>query len=140
MSSCPCSFPGLSSTTGTHNPECPGGSMALWPLKDYSGKKKVNSGLNSNKFPNDVSFGFLSINSYGSLRNLELLAVLFLKGDVVKIAAVVPVSPSWQPRRWRRRLPGLINSLIKTAVVKHNGHSVITRKFAEKTSPAISNS
>lgn len=64
--------------------------MALWPLKDSSGKK-VHSGLNSSKFPNDVSFSFLSINSYGSLGNLELLAVLFLKGDVVKIAAVGPV-------------------------------------------------
>lgn len=35
-----------------------------------------------------MSFSFLSINSYGSLRDLEPLAVLFLKGDVVKIAAV----------------------------------------------------
>lgn len=58
-------------------------------------KKQVDSGLNSNKFPNDVSFSFLSINSYSSLRNLELLAVLFVKGNVVKIAAV---SPSWQAK------------------------------------------
>lgn len=57
-----------------------------------------------------MSFNFLSINSYGSLRDLELLVVFFLKGNVVKITTV---SPSGRPKQWWLSLFVLINRLIK---------------------------
>lgn len=104
--------------------ECQGESMVVGLKRPLWGKKKVSRGLNSNKFLNDVSLSFLSINSYSSLRNLELFAVLFLKGNVVKIAAV---SPSWQAKAVVAKPLCTHKQTYKSGyAMKRNGHSVNT--------------